>query len=460
MPENNKNEPEEIKTRTSSKNYSIHLIGLGGAGTNILETFLKTPRIHKYLKTRGVKLTCLALDVADHDIVSLQRAYGEFKEELKNQDIPLDKVHFDARSVKFPTPQAMFDFMQRFPEFIKIEGAKVPENYKPWISSAVEIPPLAGGVARRRALAKAIYGLNYHYLRLLDMYIEPFKENVSSSILQPIVFVIFGVGGGSGSGMCLDFVRHLRSKIGTGFPILGVGILPCHGDDYRAKGASCYAAINELELLIEGSKNKIVRETYGHPYGNPFTSFIMMPLGPPFKKIGDLKAAQQFFDESLVDTLLNTLKFDLADMLDGIGANSYTGDSFIHIMNTLRITYPIVEHIELTKLYLNRLVKLRTLRKERTEIMTGSDEKGFGGVESIINLCYAELADIYRHIQIARKTYDPNKMEEKLKELLYNDRSVEFSFRVQVRGLDEGIRDSVDEVMKPVLSIGLEAPEG
>lgn len=451
--------PRLLRLSSTAKNYSLHLIGLGGAGTNILESFLKNPRIYQFLQQRGVKFTCLALDVADHDVQHLLQTYEGFKEELQTRHIPADKAYVNARSVKFPTPQAMFEFIQKLPDYIRLEGGKPPEKYEPWLTSAVEIPPLSGGVARRRALAKAIYGLNYHYLRLLDMYIENFKENVSSSILQPIIFVIFGLGGGSGSGMVVDFVRHLRRKIGTGFPIIGIGILPCHGDDQRAKGASAYAAINELELLVEGGKNRIIREKYGAAYENPFTTFITMPLGPPYKKIGNLIDAHRFFDEAIVDIILNTMKFDLADMLDGIGANLDYGENAIHLMTTLQVTYPIMEHISLAKLYLDKLAKLKILRKERTEILAGSAEKKFGGLEQLISLCRAELNEIFRQMQIAKGTYDPAKEEESLKSFLYSDKSVESSHRSQIRGLEDAIRDSVDEVMMPILAIGLEAPE-
>jgi hypothetical protein len=81
-----------------AKSYSFHLIGLGGAGTNILETFLKDPKVLNYLEIRGVKLTCLAFDVADHDIMSLQQTYDNFKEEMKDRGLTADRVNFSAHT--------------------------------------------------------------------------------------------------------------------------------------------------------------------------------------------------------------------------------------------------------------------------------------------------------------------------------------------------------------------------
>ncbi|MFQ5761499.1 MAG: tubulin-like doman-containing protein [Candidatus Bathyarchaeia archaeon] len=445
---------------TVSKDYSVHLVGLGGAGANVLESFLRAPKVMQYLQKRGMKFTCLALDVADHDIMSLQHAYERFMEQLKDRGLSADRVSLNARSIKFTTPQSMFDFVQKYPDFIRMEGGKAPVNYAPWLSSSVEIPPLAGGVGRRRALSKAIYGLNYYSLRLLDTYLENFKESVSSSVVQPIIFVIFGVGGGSGSGMAVDFVRHLRRKIGTGFPIIGIGILPCPGDDPRAKGASCYAAINELQLLIDGGENKGIRDTFGSAYENPFTSFIMMPLAPAYKKIGNLTEAQRFFDDAIVDIVLNTLKFDLAEVIDGIGCNlAYSGKN-LHIMTTLRVTYPVTEYIALAKLYFERLNKVRVWRKERNEMLTGSAEKGFGGLEKLLSLINVEFTADYGQLQTGKQTFDSAEMEANVRDLTYSDKSVEFNLRSLVKSLEGIIRESVDEVMRPMRAIGLEAREG
>lgn len=442
------------------KDYSIHFIGLGGTGANIVEAFLSHPRIYPFLGREGVKISCLVLDVADHDIMSLQRAYDRLVEELKARGIPSEKISFIAKSVRFPTPEAMFEFIEKYPEFLKLEGAKVPENYMPWLSSSMEIPPLAGGVGRRRALAKAIYGLNYHYLRLIDGYAESFKESVSSSTLQPVIFVIFGIGGGSGGGMAVDFVRHLRRKLGSGFPILGLGILPCQGDDPPAKGASAHAALNELELLLDKDKNGVVRRAFGKVYENPFTAFIMMPLGPPYSKSGNLLDAKRLIDDAIVDILMNTLRFDLADLLNNIGANLDLADRWIHTVTSLRVTYPINENIELVKLYLSRLDRLRPVRRDKLEMCRGPKEEGVAGLYGLISASRQELLEVYRRLLIEKGTFEEAAFEKALAEYVYADKQIEVNINVQVKGMEEAVRNTLDEVARPVLSIGLEAHEG
>ncbi|MGB2856998.1 MAG: tubulin-like doman-containing protein, partial [Dehalococcoidia bacterium] len=220
-----------------SYNSAIQLIGLGGAGVNIVEAFINNRKdLIPLLKREGIRISCLAIDVADHDIQSLELSTRDLLEQLKEEGIPSDKISIIAKSVKFPTPESMFDFINKYPQYLKREGVKPPKDYQPWLASSMDIPPLAGGVGRRRALSKAIYGLNYHHLRLLDNYMDSFKEHLFTSTIQPVVFVIYGLGGGSGSGMVLDFTRHLRKRMGSGVPIIGLCILPCVGDDPPAKG--------------------------------------------------------------------------------------------------------------------------------------------------------------------------------------------------------------------------------
>ncbi|MEM2338840.1 MAG: tubulin-like doman-containing protein [Nitrososphaerales archaeon] len=442
------------------KDYSIHLIGIGGTGANIIETFLKSPEIYDLLKRSGVKVSCLAIDVADHDIYSLQSTYDRFKEGLKAHGIASDKIQLTARSVKFPAPEVMFEFIENYPKFLEQEKARVPSDYKPWLSSSMEIPPLSGGDGRRRALSKAIYGLNYYYLRLIDGYLERFKEEVSSSTLTPIIFVIFGIGGGTGSGMAVDFVRHLRRKLGGGFPIIGLGILPCVGDDPPAKGSSAYASMIDLELLLNRSKNGFVKKMFGSVYENPYTAFIMMPLGPAFSNTGSLIDAKKIIDEAIVDILINSIRFDLSDLLNNIGASLDHGDRWIHTITTLKISYPINEHISLIKLQLNRLDKLRMLRKDKLEIYKGDAKTGLGGLERIINLCYNELAQVYKQWLIERGLYEESRFEEVINEFIYEDKSIEMNFSMQVKGVEDQIKSLMEEVTKPIQAVGLEAREG
>ncbi len=440
---------------------SIQLVGLGGTGANVIEAFVRNRKaLIPLLKKEGVRVSLLALDVADHDIRSLEAAYKNLSDHLKETGIPADKINLVAKTVKFPTPETMFDFVSNYPEFLEREGAKVPENYSPWLTSSMEIPPLAGGVGRKRALSKAIYGLNYHHLKLVDSYMDLFKEHVFTSTLQPIIFLIYGFGGGTGSGIALDFTRHLRKKVGSGIPIIGLGILPCGGDDPPAKGASCYAALIEHEMLISREHNLRVTNSYSKAYQNPFTAMLMMPLGPAYSRTGSVVDARKLIDDAIVDILMKSLSFDLADLFSNIGSSVDLGGKWVHLISTLKVSYPVAEFIELTKIYLEKLERLRELRREKTEIYAGPSREEDGGLHKILSSCLDELKGVYKRLAIERNTYDEIKFESDLKNFITEGRSLESDLVMHLKGVEESVRSQVQDLSRSLLSIGLDAPEG
>ena len=444
-----------------SYNSAMQLIGLGGAGVNILEAFINNRReLIPLLKKEGIRISCLAIDVADHDIQSLEASAKDLSEELREKGIPSDKMSLIAKSVKFPTPESMFDFIKKYPEYLSREGVATPEDYQPWLASSMDIPPLAGGVGRRRALSKAIYGLNYHHLRLLDNYMDSFKEHLFTSTIQPVVFVIYGLGGGSGSGMVLDFTRHLRKKLGSGVPIVGLCVLPCTGDDPPAKGTSAYSALVEHGLVVDKQSNARIIRQFGNTYENPFSSFLVMPLGPAYSKTASLIDAKQIIDDAIVDLLMNSLSFDLADLLSNIGANIDMEGKWLHVISTLKISYPVTEFIELTKVYLGRLDKVRALRREKIEVYGGTHPTEAGGVAKILNICYQDLKEVYRQLLIDAGKYSADSFDEAVDSLINADRSVEAEYIMHLKGVDDSIRTQVNELGRPVMAIGLNAPEG
>ena len=198
--------------------------------------------------------------------------------------IPRERMRLVAQSIKFPTAETMFDFVnQKYNEYLVNDGAKI-EDFDPWLTSTMAIPPMAGGAGRRRALAKAIYALNYYQLGIVRGAINTFKEQALSSIVTPTVVLFYGLGGGTGSGIFFDFARHLRKVLGTSVPIIAFVISPCGGDDPPAKGCSAFTAMNELSLLLNKDYNEYVTKTFGDCYRNPLNAMIYLPLLPAYSK--------------------------------------------------------------------------------------------------------------------------------------------------------------------------------
>ena len=443
------------------RNFAPQLIGLGGTGADIIASILRNKSVLvPLLKTDGLRMSCLALDVADDAIPRLKDAYAEAREELKIRGIPGEKLFLVANSVKFPNPGVMFDFVRDYPNYLRRESPNVPENYEPWLQSTIQIPPLAGGVGRQRALAKAIYGLNYHVLQLIRDSISSFKEHVVSSTMQPIIFVIYGIGGGSGGGMALDFVRHLRREVGSGVPIVGLAVLPCSGDDPPAKGASAYAAIMEHGLAIDRETNNAVVAKYGSMYETPFNAFFLVPLGPAFGQGKGRPYAHSIVDQAIGDMLINCFNFDLADLLAHVGTSVDLEGKWVHTISTISVAYPVQEYIDLTKNYLDRLDKVRMLRKEKKEIYVGTSVNETGGIKGLLQSIRGDLTSIYSKWLIARGRYNPEKFDEVVRNLIYEDRSIDTDFVMHLRGAHESIVNQLEELYHTVRAVGLDAPEG
>jgi hypothetical protein len=222
---------------------------LGSAGTNIVENFLTSKKTMELLGNDITRLSLLAIDIADPEIRSLQETNEKIMKAMAKSGIPRERMRLVAQSVKFPTAEAMFDFInQKYNEYLVAEGSKI-EKFTPWLHSTMAIPPMAGGAGRRRALAKAIYALNYYQLGIIRNCINAFKEQALSSIITPTIVLFYGLGGGTGSGIFFDFARHLRKVLGSGVPIIAFVVTPCGGDDPPAKGCSAFVSMNELELL-------------------------------------------------------------------------------------------------------------------------------------------------------------------------------------------------------------------
>jgi hypothetical protein len=371
----------------------IHIVGLGGAGTNVVENFLKNEKTMQLLDSSATRLSLMAMDIADPDIKSLDEAYNKIQEQMRRKGIPQERVNLISKSVKFPSTEAMFDFVQnKFKEHLLNEGVKLNE-YNPWLPSTVAIPPLAGGAGRRRSLAKAIYNLNYYQLGIIKSFTNIFKDAALSSIHSPIILIVFGLGGGTGSGMVLDFARHLRQSVGSGVPIIGLSILPCPGDDPPAKGYSAFNGIKEFDLLINREKNELIVNGLGEVYRNPFNSVLFLPLMPAYSKTGNIIEAREEIDRMIVEMIYVLMDFDMADLMSGIGTEVGLTDDTIHTLSMVKVNYPVDAYVEAFLSNLEKMQHLAEIRKEKLEILRK--------LERVLEIKRAELnIGIYRIVYL------------------------------------------------------------
>ncbi|MBD3206530.1 hypothetical protein GF319_09335, partial [Candidatus Bathyarchaeota archaeon] len=430
----------------------IHIVGLGGAGTNVVENFLKNEKTMQLLDSSATRLSLMAMDIADPDIKSLDEAYNKIQEQMRRKGIPQERVNLISKSVKFPSAEAMFDFVQnKFKEHLLNEGVKLRE-YNPWLPSTVAIPPLAGGAGRRRSLAKAIYNLNYYQLGIIKSFTNIFKDAALSSIHSPIILIVFGLGGGTGSGMVLDFARHLRQSVGSGVPIIGLSILPCPGDDPPAKGYSAFNGIKEFDLLINREKNELIVNGLGEVYRNPFNSVLFLPLMPAYSKTGNIIEAREEIDRMIVEMIYVLMDFDMADLMSGIGTEVGLTDDTIHTLSMVKVNYPVDAYVEAFLSNLEKMQHLAEIRKEKLEILRK--------LERVLDIKREELNELYKDYLIRTNSYSYEEFDEKVEQLIYSSPRFEEDYNLYIKGIETQINKWIDETIQFVETISLVSTEG
>lgn len=430
----------------------IHMVGLGGAGSNIVESFLKYEKTLKLLESGVTRLSLMALDIADPDIKSLEETGAKVLDYMKRQGIPRERLSLIAKSIKFPSAEAMFDFVHhKFEEHLVNEGIGVKE-YNPWLPSTMAIPPLAGGAGRRRSLAKAIYSLNYYQLGIIKSLVNMFKDHALSSITSPIVLIVFGLGGGTGSSIVFDFARHLRKAVGSGVPIIGLSILPCAGDDPPAKGYSAFNAINEMSLLLNMRENEYVTKGLGDEYRNPFNAMLFLPLMPAYSKTGNIITAREEIDQMIVEMIYVLMDFDMADLLNGIGTEVGLTDECIHTLSMVKVNYPVDTYVEVFKSNLEKMQQLSQIRLEKLDILER--------LNAILEVKHEEVKELYKKYLIRTNAYNEDEFEEKLNSLIYGSPRFEEDFNLYVRGIEDQIKSWIEEALQFISTIKLVAREG
>ena len=428
------------------------MIGLGSAGTNIVETFLSHKKTKELIENDLTRLSLLAIDIADPEIRSLQETFEQVQKSMIKGGIPAERLRVIAQSVKFPTAEAMFDFInQKYAEYVIGEGAKL-QNFTPWLQTTMAIPPMAGGAGRRRALAKAIYALNYYQLGIIKNCINSFKEQALSSILTPTVILVYGLGGGTGSGVFFDFAKHLRKVLGSGVPIIAFVVTPCGGDDPPAKGCSAFVSMNELSLFLNKDYNEYVTKVYGECYRNPLNALIYLPLLPAYSKVGNIVSARREMDDMVVDMLYTLMDFDLADLLGGIGTEVGLTTNSAHTLGMMKIVYPVEEYISAYKLNFEGLQLLQDSRKEKLDIL---DE-----INDIIKVDYEVTRDLFKNYLIKTGTFNEEQFEEKLKTTINSNPRQEDDLALHVKGVEIQVRNWLSEIMKFLSTIKLMGKTG
>jgi hypothetical protein len=259
---------------------SIHVVGIGKAGTGAIAEILRS------LKPGASKLSALAIDIGDADLAELRSLAA---------NIPTGCAEITIVSLDVPEREVLLSALRRYPEFLKLEYPLYRWNGsgEPWLPSTIDLQK--AGSHFDRAVAKAIYGAAYYGApRRLERVLRRFAADVDASKSQAVVAIVFGLGGGTGSGIAVDLARHLSNKLfGRRVLVAGIGIGPCGGDPPEQTGGHLFPVFNELDCLGDERKNSGVVTTCGELFRNPFTAgFIMIPLQHVWARDRNLAATQ------------------------------------------------------------------------------------------------------------------------------------------------------------------------
>jgi hypothetical protein len=313
----------------------VHVVGVGKAGADFIAQMIRQAP-DDFLADSRKRFTALAVDIGNQDLSQV--------EELA-KTLPSDRAQVRTLALDVPSRDELFGSLRRYREYLKLEYPRYywNPNYEPWLPDTIEIPQ--AGEHFPRAIAKAIYGKAYYEgERLLDQELEMFAKSVDAATCQSIVCVVFGLGGGTGSGIVVDLARHLANvKFGRRALVLGIGIAPCEGDQPYHRDGSLFPTINELDCMLDQDKNQGVVQVWGDLYRNPFTAgFLMVPQKPVWQETHDLTATHQKVDSELTSFLTRNQGLDIYEtlrLLNWVGAppsqhmaaRSQYGDRWAHM---------------------------------------------------------------------------------------------------------------------------------
>ena len=260
---------------------STHAVGIGKAGAAAIAEMLRR------LSPSAPKFTALVIDIGDRDTSDV-RSLAE--------RIPADRAEVTVLCLDIPSRAEFVRIFERYPEFLTLEYPRYGRgaDFEPWLAPSVALSGTGGHFDR--AVAKAIYGCAYYGTgRTLATELRRFAAGIEEAGGQAVVALVFGLAGGTGSGIAVDLARHLSNRLfGRRVLVAGIGIAPCQGDAPLHGSGQLFAALNELDCLDDEGKNRGVVAACGELFRNPFTAgFIMVPQQHVWAATHDLAATNR-----------------------------------------------------------------------------------------------------------------------------------------------------------------------
>ncbi len=296
--------------------FGVHVLGIGKAGADVVAQILKGSR-EDIVGDEDARFTALVVDIGDGDL-------GEVNELAKG--LPEGRAQVETVALEMPSRNQLFSTLRRYREFLKLEYPRYywNPNYEPWLPSNIKLPE--AGERLPRAVAKAVYGKAYYdEPKIMEQALRRFASSVDAAPGASVVAIVFGLGGGTGSGIVVDLARHLSNVFfGRRALVVGVGIAPCDGDDEKHRGSHVFPVLNELDCMGDTAKNEGVITVWGDLYRNPFTGgFLVVPQAQVYEATQNLAETHARIDREVAAFLTRNKGTDLWEtlrMLNWVGA--------------------------------------------------------------------------------------------------------------------------------------------
>ena len=231
----------------SHQPHCIHAVGLGRTGAAHIEALLRTGEVEDLLATPGTTFAALLIDIGEDDIQIPNDYARSLKARLKTRGIAADRFQYESISLSIPDKASFARDVDAVRETLKKEGSREPLGSLP-----KDFPMPQAGQHVPRAIAKAIYSINYYLSeRKLDGALQRFAAHVKKSQHPSTVLIAFGLAGGTGSGIAFDLARHLSNgKFQREAQVVGVGQLSHSGDGDYHNNLTQYMAIEDVDQAM------------------------------------------------------------------------------------------------------------------------------------------------------------------------------------------------------------------
>jgi len=328
-------------------NLPSRIFAIGGAGKAITYELLKADWVQEAVlrpRPNPESLTVTIIDTAEEEenrdlerIQEIEQQIQETKDRLRNEhtgrpgEITIEYLPL-TRNIQLHDQNDLIGeaAVPRIASGIGMDE----ENW--WLQPEFinENLDFATGVVRKRGLGKGLY---------YKAYAE--DDDVRTSIDLPgrgKVAVIAGLGGGSGSGIFIDLVKHLKRTQRTA-EITLFGVLP-NDDEGAAEAANAHAALSELEhLSLQGE--------------DLFKDRILIPIDPTGfggKKANILQSSDALIEFDRAAIYLIATYYNMMDMEDPFADTPSYAPFIIGIPQVLRYNVDAIQDAKsVTKEILN-----------------------------------------------------------------------------------------------------------